>query len=92
MPQRIVEYRTKLGMEVKNTDPIVYDGENLFGAVPIIEYRNNEERQGDFEQLISLIDAYNLLQTDRISDKEAFVDALLVTFGFGLDTDEDDKQ
>lgn len=92
MPQRIVEYRTKLGMEVKNTDPIIYDGENLFGAVPIIEYRNNEERQGDFEQLISLIDAYNLLQTDRISDKEAFVDALLVTFGFGLDNDEDDKQ
>ncbi|PWT39145.1 phage portal protein, partial [Limosilactobacillus reuteri] len=33
MPQRIVEYRTKLGMEVASTDPIVYDGENLFGAV-----------------------------------------------------------
>ncbi|RMX24369.1 phage portal protein, partial [Limosilactobacillus reuteri] len=53
---------------------------------------NNEERQGDFEQLISLIDAYNLLQTDRISDKEAFVDALLVTFGFGLGEDNDDMK
>ena len=92
MPQRIVEYRTKMSMEVSANDPIVYDGENLFGAVPIIEFRNNEERQGDFEQLISLIDAYNLLQTDRISDKEAFVDAILVTFGFGLDDNEDIKR
>lgn len=92
MPQRIVEYRTKMSMEVSANDPIVYDGENLFSAVPIIEFRNNEERQGDFEQLISLIDAYNLLQTDRISDKEAFVDAILVTFGFGLDDNEDIKR
>lgn len=92
MHQRIVEYRTKMSMEVSANDPIVYDGENLFSAVPIIEFRNNEERQGDFEQLISLIDAYNLLQTDRISDKEAFVDAILVTFGFGLDDNEDIKR
>ncbi|PFL24127.1 phage portal protein, partial [Bacillus thuringiensis] len=34
---------------------------HYFKAVPVIEYRNNEERQGDFEQAISLIDAYNLL-------------------------------
>lgn len=90
MPNRVVEYRTKSSMNLSSTDTIVYDGENLFGAVPVIEYRNNEERQGDFEQLISLIDAYNLLQTDRISDKEAFVDALLVTFGFELAADDED--
>ena len=36
-----------------------------------------------------MIDAYNLLQTDRISDKEAFVDAILVTFGFSLEEDTD---
>ncbi|MBB1080239.1 phage portal protein [Limosilactobacillus sp. STM2_1] len=92
MPKRVVEYRSKLSANLSADDPIVYDSESLFGAVPLIEYRNNEERQGDFEQLISLIDAYNLLQTDRISDKEAFVDALLVTFGFGLGDDKDDIQ
>lgn len=90
MPKRVVEFRTKMAMELSGDDDIVYDGENLFNTVPLIEYRNNEERQGDFEQLISLIDAYNLLQTDRISDKEAFVDAILVTFGFGLAEDDDD--
>lgn len=90
MPNRIVEFRTNTAMTLSGSDQIVYDSENLFNAVPLIEYRNNEERQGDFEQLISLIDAYNLLQTDRISDKEAFVDAILVTFGFGLAEDDDD--
>lgn len=57
---------------------------HYFKAVPVIEYRNNEERQGDFEQAISLIDAYNLLQSDRLNDKEAFVDAILVILGFDL--------
>ncbi|KZK05441.1 phage portal protein [Lactococcus cremoris] len=57
---------------------------HYFKAVPVIEYRNNEERQGDFEQAISLIDAYNLLQSDRLNDKEAFVDAILFIRGFTL--------
>ena len=63
---------------------------HYFGRVPVIEYRNNEEKQGDFEQAISLIDAYNLLQSDRLNDKEAFVDAILFIQGFILD-DEDGK-
>ena len=58
--------------------------QHYFNAVPVIEYRNNEERQGDFEQAISLIDAYNLLQSDRLNDKEAFVDAILFIRGFEL--------
>lgn len=92
MPKKIVEYRTKSSMRLSDNDKPIKETENIFSAVPLIEYRNNEERQGDFEQLISLIDAYNLLQTDRISDKEAFVDALLVTFGFGLGEDNDDMK
>lgn len=92
MPKKIVEFRTKSSMQLSDDDKPVKEIENVFNAVPLIEYRNNEERQGDFEQLISLIDAYNLLQTDRISDKEAFVDALLVTFGFGLGEDNDDMK
>lgn len=61
---------------------------HYFKAVPVIEYRNNEERQGDFEQAISLIDAYNLLQSDRLNDKEAFVDAILFIRGFALEDGE----
>ena len=58
--------------------------QHFFKKVPVIEYRNNEEKQGDFEQAISLIDAYNLLESDRLNDKEAFVDAILFIRGFTL--------
>lgn len=64
---------------------------HYFGAVPIIEYRNNEERQGDFEQLISLIDAYNVLQSDRINDKEQFVDAFLFLVNCDIDAEQAKK-
>lgn len=52
-----------------------------FGSVPIIEYYNNDERQGDFEQVLTLINAYNQLMSDRINDKEQWVDAILVITG-----------
>lgn len=59
--------------------------ENIFKDVQITEFRNNEEKQGDFEQQISLINAFNNLQSDRIADKEAFIDAILIFYGFKLD-------
>ena len=58
--------------------------EHFFGGVPVIAYTNNEERQGDFEQITSLIDAYNQLMSSRLTDKKKFVDALLVFFGMTL--------
>ena len=38
--------------------------------------------------MIDLIDAYDLLQSDRMNDKQQFVDALLVLYGCTLETDE----
>lgn len=58
---------------------------HYFGSVPVICYENNEERQGDFEQVISLIDARNDLLSDRLTDKKAFVDAVLAVYGATLD-------
>ncbi|MFM1581221.1 phage portal protein [Helcococcus bovis] len=55
--------------------------ELLFGKVPLIEYWNKPNQKGDFENVISLIDAYNVLQSDRINDKQQFVDAILVLYG-----------
>jgi SPP1 family phage portal protein len=60
-------------------------GPHFFGGVPLIEYWNNEEGQGDFEHVVSLIDAYNVLQSDRVNDKQRFVDALLVIRNAELD-------
>ena len=55
-----------------------------FDDVPMIEYPNVSKLKGDFESVISLIDAYNLIQSDRVNDKEAFVDAILMISGATL--------
>lgn len=54
---------------------------NIFNQVPMIEYWNKVNKKGDFESVISLINAYNLLQSDRVNDKEQYVDSLLVLYG-----------
>lgn len=64
---------------------------HYFGKIPMIEYRNNEEKQGDFEQLIPLIDAYNILESDRVNDKEQFVDAFLFLTNIDLDSEQAKK-
>ena len=63
---------------------------HYFGGIQIIEYLNNKEGIGDFEQQIPLIDAYNALMSDRVTDKDQFIDAILVLYGaiMGDDTEE----
>lgn len=60
------------------------------GEVPIIEYQNNKLALGDFELQIPLIDAYDAQVSDRITDKEQFIDAILAIYGTLL-ADENDK-
>lgn len=59
-----------------------------FGGVPLIEYWNDEREQGDFEQVQSLIDAYDALESDRVNDKQQFVNAMLVLTGATMGEDE----
>ena len=63
---------------------------HYFGDIPLVEYKNNKYNIGDFEQQISLIDAYNTLMSDRVNDKEQFIDALLVLYGAQLGDDEEE--
>ena len=61
-----------------------------FGRVPMVEYLNDLEERGDFEDVLPLIDAYNLLNSDRLNDRAQFADALLVLTGvMGIGTPED---
>lgn len=59
-----------------------------FGAVPFICYQNNKDGFGDFEQQISLIDAYNIIMSDRVDDKEQFLKSILVVYGTLIGDDE----
>lgn len=79
----IAEYDTKNGSLNLKLDS---KKEHSFGDVPLIEYLNNYEELGDFETVISLIDAYNILQSDRINDKEQLVASLLILKGVTIDS------
>lgn len=61
--------------------------EHFFGAVPMVEFWNDENERGDFEQVESLIDAYDVLESDRVNDKEKFVDSLLVLTGARMENE-----
>lgn len=84
-------YKYELDIENNNTiqattEPAV---PHYLGEIPIIEYLNNKLAIGDFELQIPLIDAYNALMSDRVTDKEQFIDAILAIYGTLL-TDEDE--
>lgn len=55
--------------------------EHNLGFVPICSYENNNRRIGDFEKVITLIDAYDQASSDTANDFEYFTDALLVISG-----------
>ena len=71
---------------------IINETAHYFGDVPMVEYWNDEDERGDFEWVISLIDAYDKLESDRVNDKEQFVDKLLVLTGCVLETDKDGRE
>lgn len=64
------------------------EADHYFGGVPLVEYWNDECERGDFEPVIPLIDAYDALASDRLNDKQQFVDALLLLYGCTMETDE----
>lgn len=58
-----------------NKAPTTYP--NLIGQIPIIEYINDHERMSSFERVVSLIDALNLANSDRLNDIAQHVQSLL---------------
>lgn len=61
---------------------------HYFGMVPVAEFQNNEEEVGDFEPVISLIDAYDKMESNSLDDFDYFVDAYLVLTGLNADKDD----
>ena len=61
--------------------------EHYFGDVPVVEFLNNEDKHGDFVKVISLIDAYNAMESDTLNDFTYFADAYLFLSGAEIDTE-----
>ena len=89
----VVTTNYKYELDIENSNTIQATTEpavpHYLGEIPIIEYLNNKLAIGDFELQIPLIDAYNALMSDRVTDKEQFIDAILAIYGTLL-TDEDE--
>ena len=85
-----LSYRMKEPCEEGFASPVTA-ARHFFGGVPMVEFWNGDDEKGDFENAISLIDAYDFLQSDRLNDKQQFVDALLVLYGCTLETDADGR-
>ena len=58
---------------------------NYFGDIPIVEYVENEERMGAFEQVETLINAYNKAISEKTNDVDYFADAYMKILGAMLD-------
>ena len=86
-------YHYKVLMNADSTDASILEQEQIYTKeVPVIFYQNNKDCIGDYEQQISLIDAYNTLMSDRVNDKEQFLDSLLIIYGSRLADDVVDQQ
>ena len=59
--------------------------DNLFGAIPIIEYPANNARLGCFEIVLTMLDAINDFDCARNEAVEQFVQSLLVLYNCQVD-------
>jgi len=83
--KKIVKYKTAgASAELELLDEI----EHHFGKCPIIEFINNSYRMGDFEDIISLQDGYNMHQSLTLDDFNYFADAYLMFKDGDLDIKE----
>lgn len=67
---------------------LVESTEHFFKDVPVAVYINNNNRQGDYEQVLTLIDEYNLLNSDTANDFQYFSDAYLFLSGATIDNED----
>lgn len=67
---------------------IVNKGANGNGTIPVVEYPNNSRRLSDIEITISVTDAINTLQSDRINGIEQFVSAWIKFVNCTVDEEE----
>ena len=84
-PLEITKYRK----DIAGTLQVIDQKYHVFGQVPVTPYYNNDECQGDFELVISEIDAYDSFESDSVNEADYFADSYLVLSGMEGTTSED---
>lgn len=54
---------------------LIYSGLHAFGGIPIVEVPNNADRLSDVEIVITMLDAINTMQSNRMDGIEQFIQA-----------------
>lgn len=67
---------------------LIEEDQHPFRDVPIVRYINNEEEKGDYEPILSLIDAYDKIQSDTANDFEYSTNSFLLVTGERLDEEQ----
>jgi SPP1 family phage portal protein len=89
---RVGAYTDKEYFELEGDDltelKVVSAEKHLMGCVPIIEYKNDDERMGCFERVISLLDALNEATSDRLNGLAQFVQSILWMNNCEIDSEQ----
>lgn len=76
--------REYIGSKNGNSYELVDEGIHGFGEIPLIEWCNNDNRQGNAEIAVSLMDAYDRLISDNITEAATFRAAYLLLKNMGM--------
>jgi len=74
------------------SDEVTKSGPHALGMIPIIEYPANEARLGDFEQVLSLLNAVNTVTSNRVDGVEQFIQAILCLEGMQIEHAQEQSQ
>lgn len=70
---------------------IIAEKPHAYGGIPIFEYPANHERMGLFERCLSLLDAINIVESDRVDNVQSVVAAFLKFVNCDIDETEYQK-
>lgn len=73
-------------IQVESVEP------NVIGEIPIIEYQYENNRMGAFEPVISMLDAINTVQSNRMDGIEQFIQSLMIFYNCQLGENENGEQ
>lgn len=62
---------------------------NPYGMIPIVEYQNNMWNKGDIEDVLSIIDALDRLDSNNMDDVEQVIQSILLLFGISQKQQEE---
>ena len=71
-------YTKDLRFRILNLDTIEEVSPHFIGRIPIIEYPANSARLGAFEPVLTLLDAINTVDSNRVDGIEQFIQSLIV--------------